>query len=226
MKYKIDNLELDVNVIRKISNKRTYIRCLAPNIVIIKGGRYFKNSDIEKILNEALPFIKRSLKKLNESKIDNNIIHFNGKEYEYEIILSNYRHIEIKDNKILFYVFNKEDNLKEMYEFFLFENLSKYVKDKIIEAKSKLKIDFNINLSFKKVKTYYGECFPKRKEIIFNIDLMRYDNIYIDSVIYHELAHFYYLNHSKQFYDLLDSVFLNYRIIQKEMKKIKYYDSI
>ncbi len=227
MKYNIDNLELDVEIIKKISNKRTYIRCLYPNKVIIKGGRYFKNSDVDRLLNEALPFIKRSLKKLNENNnLNKDIIHFNGKEYQYEIKLSNYKHIEIEEDKIIFYVFSSSDNLKEMYEYFLFNNLVKFVKEEIIIAKNKLNINFDVKLSFKKVKTYFGECYPKRKEIIFNIDLMRYDSIYIKSVIYHELAHFYHLNHSKQFYDLLDDVFENYRQVQKEMKKIKYYDSI
>ena len=227
MKYNIDNLELDLEIIKKISNKRTYIRCLYPNKVIIKAGRYFNNSDIDKIMQDALPFIKRSLKRLNENNnINNDIIHFNGKEYQYEIKLSNYRRIEIDNNKIIFYVFSNDDNLKLMYENFLFDNLVKIVKEEIVKAKKDLNINFDIKLSFKKVKTYFGECYPKRKEIIFNIDLMRYDTLYIRSVIYHELAHFYILNHSERFYNLLESVFKNYRSIQKEMKKIKYNDFI
>ena len=227
MKYNIDNLELDVEIIKKISNKRTYIRCLYPNKVIIKCGRYFNNYDVDKIINEALPFIKRSLKKLNENNnVNKDIIHFNGKAYQYEIKLSNYRRVEIENDKIIFYVFSNDDNLKSIYENFLFDNLVKLVKEEIIKAKKDLNINFEIKISFKKVKTYFGQCYPKRKEIVFNIDLMRYDTLYIRSVIYHELAHFYVLNHNEKFYNLLEQVFDNYRHVQKEMKKINYNDFI
>ena len=41
----------------------------------------------------------------------------------------------------------------------------------------------------------------------------------VDMVIVHELCHFRYANHSKEFYALLEKYIPNYREIQKELKK-------
>ena len=51
-----------------------------------------------------------------------------------------------------------------------------------------------------------------------------YELKYILSVIYHEYAHFYVSGHSDRFYNLLESVFIDYKKTQANLRKTKYLD--
>ena len=107
----------------------------------------------------------------------------------------------------------------------LYNDYLKSIVDKnISDIKTRFNLKSEITFEYKAVKTYFGECYPKRRLIILNKSLAKYDLIYILSVIYHEYAHFYYSNHQKGFYKLLDSLFPDYQNIQKNLRKIKYLD--
>lgn len=55
----------------------------------------------------------------------------------------------------------------------------------------------------KKMKTLWGSCSVDREVITFNQYLIKAKPACIDYVVLHELIHFIYPNHSKQFYDFL-----------------------
>ena len=102
--------------------------------------------------------------------------------------------------------------------------LKKIVENNIEKIKNDMNINFPICIEYKNVKTFYGECIPKRKKLIFSLKLAKYDPIFIYYVIYHELTHFYYSNHQDDFYNLIESKFPNCKKIQHELRKIKYTD--
>lgn len=58
-------------------------------------------------------------------------------------------------------------------------------------------------IQIKKMKTLWGSCSVKRNVITLNQYLIKAKPACIDYVILHELVHFIYPNHSKQFYDFL-----------------------
>ena len=90
--------------------------------------------------------------------------------------------------------------------------------------KNEMDVHFDVKIEYKYVKTYFGECFPKKRLIIMNIKLAKYDIDYILSVLYHEYCHFHYMNHQKGFYDFLEKRFNNYKKINSNLRKIKYND--
>lgn len=51
--------------------------------------------------------------------------------------------------------------------------------------------------------SYYGSCFPKKKQIKFDYRLFAYRKDIIDSVIFHELCHLFETHHNDRFYRLL-----------------------
>ena len=55
----------------------------------------------------------------------------------------------------------------------------------------------------KKMKTLWGSCSVDRGAVTFNQYLIKAKPACIDYVVLHELIHFIYPNHSKQFYDFL-----------------------
>ena len=65
-----------------------------------------------------------------------------------------------------------------------------------------LSID-SVHLNIKIYKSQWGNCYYKKRLIHLNAYLICFPDEFIDSVIIHELAHLYYHNHSKDFYDLV-----------------------
>ena len=57
----------------------------------------------------------------------------------------------------------------------------------------------------RKMSTLWGSCSPARLTMTFNLYLIKARTACIDYVVLHELTHFLYPNHSKQFYDFLSS---------------------
>lgn len=60
-------------------------------------------------------------------------------------------------------------------------------------------------ISVRKMKTLWGSCSVARHVITFNFYLIKARMPYIDYVVLHELVHFLYPNHSKQFYAFLSN---------------------
>lgn len=59
------------------------------------------------------------------------------------------------------------------------------------------------HIALRKMKTLWGSCSVGRKTITFNQYLIKAKPACIEYVALHELVHFLYPNHSKQFYDFL-----------------------
>lgn len=53
------------------------------------------------------------------------------------------------------------------------------------------------------MKARWGSCLIAKKHIFLNIELIKAPKICIDYVILHELAHFLYKDHSREFYEFL-----------------------
>ena len=73
------------------------------------------------------------------------------------------------------------------------------------------------NVSINQAKTRFGSCNSK-KRLNFSCNVMRYPKDAIDYVIVHELAHIKELNHSKRFWDIVESVIPDYKEKQKILK--------
>ena len=72
------------------------------------------------------------------------------------------------------------------------------------------------------MKTLWGSCSVNRGIITLNFYLIKAGIPYIDYVVLHELTHFLYPNHSKQFYMFLS----NYMPDWKERKQVLDQDIV
>lgn len=77
-------------------------------------------------------------------------------------------------------------------------------------------------VSVRKMKTLWGSCSVNRGIITLNFYLIKAGIPYIDYVVLHELTHFLYPNHSKQFYMFLS----NYMPDWKERKQVLDQDIV
>lgn len=160
---------------------------------------------------------------------------------EYKIIYSKIKnvYIQIKDGEVIVKaprrVSKKEiDKIVKSKENWIKKTLK---KDKNKEEKEKLYTDeeFRIiveitaneliketglipnKVRIRDIKYAWGSC-SANKNITISYKLISYSKQAIKYVVLHELCHIKYMNHSKDFWDLVEIYMPNYKEIKKEFK--------
>ena len=207
MKYVVDGKEFEV-IINKKNNKNTYIK-VENSKIIVNTNYLVDNIYIKKLLDNNHDIIKKMLERDFLKQQKNNSFYYLGNKYD--IIVVNYCNIEINNNKIF---------VKSI------DYLNKWLK-KQTESIFKERLDYIYNLfeeeipypklKIRKMKTRWGVC-SKNNSITLNSELIKYNYEQIDYVIIHELSHFIYFDHSKNFWNLVSKYCNNYKEIRKSLK--------
>ena len=75
------------------------------------------------------------------------------------------------------------------------------------------------NLKIRKMTSRWGVCNIKNYNVTLNYQLSKYNIRCLDYVIVHELSHFVYPNHSRNFWNLVGKYYPNYKECRKELKE-------
>ncbi len=177
---------------------------------------------IDKYFDTLVKEIEASKKK---EEVKSNVIHYLGKAYNAIIIESKYDNVEVTEDEFIIYTKNNNDSYnKKIVHSFYKTFLENYMNYEIIKAKNIYGIDFDIEIKYKTVKTYFGNCYWKRNLIDFNTLLAKYDPIYIKTVLYHELGHFFNHDHSANFYFKCEMAMPGFKKYDRALKRIHYKD--
>ncbi len=102
----------------------------------------------------------------------------------------------------------------------LIQFFKKQAEDYLITRCLSLGVDVNlrpVKVKIQTATTRWGSCTAK-KTINLNWKLLVFAKILIDYVIIHELCHLQYLNHSNDFWRLVESHYPNYKEAEAEIK--------
>jgi predicted metal-dependent hydrolase len=89
------------------------------------------------------------------------------------------------------------------------------------ELSEKYALPYN-RVFVKNQKTRWGSC-SEKKNINLNINLVSLPEILMDYAIMHELVHTKELNHSSQFWDLLEKYMENAKILDRELQQYSLF---
>lgn len=161
---------------------------------------------------------------------------------KYEIIYSKIKnvYIQIKEGKVIIKA-PKRISKKELEK--IINKKSKWIEENLEKSKQKQErkplyteetfkqiVEKNINelikvtglvpnkVRIRDIKYAWGTCSANRN-ITINLKLIKYSENAIRYVILHELCHLKYMNHSKQFWELVQNYMENYKEIKKELKE-------
>lgn len=166
---------------------------------------------IDKILGKRKNWIDEKkeyfskFKSVEKKLISGENMKYLGKNYRLKVY-ETYKNerVILSLGKLNLYVKNKDDynkklNLiecwyKEKAMIHFLNTVNKY--NKITQKDS-------INVRIRKMKTRWGSCNKTKKYINLNLNLIKKPKICIEYVVFHELAHLIYPNHSKDFYNYL-----------------------
>ena len=205
-KYIFEGKEYEIEIIRK-NNKNTYLR-VKDNKIVVTTNYLVSKKKIVELINNNKEFIEKALLKSENKKKEDDFKLF-GVSYD---IIYGFDNFEIENNKI--YV--KDEKALNKY-------LSKYIYNTYDE---RLKYWYDIfeesipvpNLKIRKMTSRWGVCNLKNKNVTLNLELSKYKIGALDYVIVHELSHFIYPNHSKDFWTLVGKYYPKYKEIRKYLK--------
>ena len=70
------------------------------------------------------------------------------------------------------------------------------------------------------MKSRFGSCIPKKRIIKLNTILARFPEVYLKTILIHELIHLKVANHQKDFYQYMNQFVPNYKQRRKELSKL------
>ena len=209
MQYELENKKYNVEIIKK-GNKNTYIRIDGQLNIVVTTNFFTTKKMVKNILDQNVSAIIKMINKKEKEKNKDNDFYYLGKKYN--IVFTNIDEVVVDDN----YIFIKKDKLDKWYKKqmnLLFNERLKYNYDLFEEN-----IPFP-SLRIRTMKTRWGVCNIKTKNITLNSMLLKYSVDKLDYVIIHELSHLIYPNHSKDFWNLVCKYCPNYKVIRKELKE-------
>lgn len=180
------NLDISIEMLENFIRKKEHL--------IVK--------QLEKVEDE-----KNIYKESDKRYISGETFIFLGRFVRLKVIKSETEYIKTDGVYIYLYVknpnnFNKKKNLMENYYADFSEKIFGEILENIYPKFKKYNVNFP-KIKIRKMTKRWGSCLYKKEEIILNKKLIEIDRECIEYVILHELIHFIYPNHSKDFYNLI-----------------------
>ena len=127
-----------------------------------------------------------------------------GRSYRLKVVQSKEEHVKLQRGYLELFVKDKGDIKRKanlIYEWY-HEKAMLYFFNILQEFNKIVKQDIK-SVKIRQMKTRWGSCNPYKSYINLNIELIKKPKSCIEYVVFHELAHLHYPNHSKKFYDYL-----------------------
>lgn len=222
-----------INVeIKRKNIKNMYLRVYSPDArVHISVPKKTSNSVIQDFLISKLDWInkhvqivlKRSKDKenINYKYVSDELHCYFGNPYKLLVIEDNLlRKVELQDDKIVIYAplgAEVEKRAELLYSWYATELKKKLISlVEIWERKLEVKVS---RIKIRKMKTLWGSCNFRSKQITFNLELCKRSEKSIEYIVVHELAHLIEPSHNAKFKAILDFYLPNWRDIKKELNQ-------
>ena len=217
------NLEYEL-VRSKIKNMYILIR---NGKVIVKVPKAISDNRIRNFINSKEEWINKKLKEFEkksfkEKSYVSEVFKVLGNDYTLNIEDGDFEKASVNLNNGYINICVSENcetvKIKELIEK-MYYKIALMIVDKSVNMwKNILKIAPDV-VVIKKLKTAWGKCNSKGK-ITINPDLMKYDQRVIDYVVLHEFCHLRYMNHSKDFWNMVSKYMPDYKLLRNELKNV------
>lgn len=198
------------------------------SITISKVGEVIvhapKRLPIEKIMSfvtEKEDWIKRKQKEIKSTLHNNNDLlnykafSFCGKRYT-PIPVSGIKKIELTSQNMLVPNNFENNQLLLKIEKWYIKTAKTILSERLEYFANLMQLDYN-SLTISNSKNRWGSC-DMQGNIKLNYRVIMLPHKLIDYIIIHELAHIIEMNHSKQFYKIIESIMPSYNTYRKQLK--------
>ena len=217
----INNESLDYQLIKK--SKKTLSLKISENGLVVSAPLFMSEKKINQIVFSKIKWIKKKLELIEPQKnklFIKNRASFDllGKEIKITLLDGNNK-IEWVDENNLKIFFKDQDDQKKLKTFFikwLKEIALDYFSQRAYEISKLYAIPSN-SILLSNAKSRWGTCNSKT-EVRINWRLIQADPYVVDYVICHEFAHLTHMNHSRNFWNLVEKLCPNYKLAENYLK--------
>ena len=217
----INNESLDYQLIKK--SKKTLSLKISENGLVVSAPLFMSEKKINQLVISKIKWIKKKLELIEPQKnklFIKNRVSFDllGKEIKITLLDGNNK-IEWVDENNLKIFFKDQDDQKKLKTFFikwLKEIALDYFSQRAYEISKLYAIPSN-SILLSNAKSRWGTCNSKT-EVRINWRLIQADPYVVDYVICHEFAHLTHMNHSRNFWNLVEKLCPNYKLAENYLK--------
>ena len=199
----------DVKIVRKdVKNITLKVR---PNgEAILTTPKAASDEHIKFIIKKRAKWIAKkreffaSFKTPQKEYVSGEDFRYLGRSYRLKVVQSKEERVKLQRGYLELFVKDKSDLKRKenlIYEWY-HEKATLYFFNILQEFNKIVKQDIK-SVKIRQMKTRWGSCNPYKSYINLNIELIKKPKACIEYVVFHELAHLLYPNHSKKFYDYL-----------------------
>lgn len=182
-------------------------------------------SEVEKEIFGKRQWIENAYAKFlqKQTNEDEGSVYLSGKKYKLVVNeRQRVRKAELREDEILIdLIGTREEELGMAMRAIYTRSLEGRLPDIIAECEDHCGLRAD-SWSLRDMKSRWGSCTPKTGKIRLSISLARFDDECVKSVVYHELCHLAFPDHSDKFYKLLYSFCPDYNVLRKRMNERRY----
>lgn len=230
--YKISIGDIIIDVVRK-NIKHMHLSVHPPDgRVRISAPKRMDDEAVRSFAVSKLPWIKRHRSRFKNQEhplplkyVSGESHYFKGRRYVLHVMYQSPRlpnKVEIRGEKYLDLSIRKgspmekrKQVLKEWYR----EQLKEMIPDLMKKWERKVGVRVK-EWRVKQMKTKWGSCNITAKRIWLNLELAKRPPRCLEYILVHELTHFLEPSHNRRFKAYMDKFLPDWRVIEKELKKV------
>ena len=216
----LDELKLVFKVVPR--SRSISLRVMPDGSVVVTSPRFTPQFVINQFVAKHEEWIREKqgavAEKLNALVAEREKLFFRGKEYDFRLSISPQKEAVKITDKTLTVTAGQEDHteVRRILEKWYRAQATKHFKERVPLLADL--VDSTVKtVSIRSQRTRWGSC-SSRNTISLNWRLIMAPDWVSDYVIYHELAHLTHMNHSQQFWQLVESYAPNHKDAQKWLK--------
>ncbi len=172
-------------------------------------------------INKKIDFFQLNNKIENKEYISGESFKYLGKNYRLKVIQSDIENVKLLRGYIQIFIKDKTD-LKRKQKLLnsWYMNKAEDYFEKIVEKYKPIIKKEVKNIRIRQMKTRWGSCNFSKGYINLNSELIKKSKESIEYVVFHELTHLIYDNHSREFYNYLDTYMPDWRTRKDKLENL------
>ena len=219
-------MQSDVKIIKK-DVKNITLKVRPSGEAILTAPNSASDEHIKFIMQKRAKWIAQkraffaSFKMPQKEYVSGEDFRYLGRSYRLKVMQSKEERVKLQRGYLELFVKDKSDLKRRenlIYEWY-HEKAMIYFFNILQEFNKIVKQDIK-SVKIRQMKTRWGSCNPYKSYINLNIELIKKPKACIEYVVFHELAHLLYPDHSKKFYDYLSLYMPDWQKRKENLERI------
>lgn len=172
-------------------------------------------------ISKKIDFFQLNNKIENKEYVSGESFKYLGKNYRLKVIQSDIENVKLLRGYIQIFIKDKTD-LKRKQKLLnsWYMNKAEDYFEKIVEKYKPIIKKEVKNIRIRQMKTRWGSCNFSKGYINLNSELIKKSKESIEYVVFHELTHLIYDNHSREFYNYLDTYMPDWKQRKEKLENL------